>query len=110
MATIHSTTGTSEHGVLGRRWIYDATRDPVAVAHLLALVRGEVEAQQQDVSDAVDPTVTRGGPAPPDAGQLRVVRVLGDADAEGDDVVGWIAVEPSGGTVRGDRRVEVVRR
>src|SRR3954447_17845214 len=52
--------GTSEHGVLGPRWIYDAERDPVARAQLIALVRGEVVAQHQDVSDTVDPSVTRG--------------------------------------------------
>ena len=32
--------GTSEHGVLGHRWIYDGTRDPVLMAQLVALLRG----------------------------------------------------------------------
>jgi Maltokinase N-terminal cap domain len=50
--------GTSEHGVLGRRWIYDGIRDPVLVAQLVALLQGEVEAQAQSVSTTPDPTVT----------------------------------------------------
>jgi Maltokinase N-terminal cap domain len=98
--------GTSEHGVLGRRWIYDAERDPVAVAQLLALARGEAEAQHQNVSVTVDPTVTRGWSGPADAGNLELVRVLQAPDAGGDDVAGWVAVAspvPNG-------RVLVVRR
>ena len=104
--------GTSEHGVLGRRWIYDAERDPVAVAQLLALARGEAEAQHQNVSDTVDRTVTRAWSGPADAANLEVARVLGAGDARdirgGDsgDVAGWVAVAspvPNG-------RVLVVRR
>jgi hypothetical protein len=93
--------GTSTHGVLGPRWIYDAAGDPVAVAQLRALLQGEVAAQDQNVSDTVDPTVTRGGEAPGDRDRLDVVRVLGDADAEGNDVVAWVALA--------GRRVVVVR-
>jgi hypothetical protein len=54
--------GTSEHGVLGQRWIYDGTRDPVLVAQLVAFIQGEAEAQAQSVSNTTDPTVT-GQPA-----------------------------------------------
>ncbi|MFF3532938.1 1,4-alpha-glucan branching protein [Streptomyces sp. NPDC002466] len=50
--------GTSEHGVLGRRWVYDGTRDPVLVAQLFALVVGEAEPQMQSTSNAPDPSVT----------------------------------------------------
>jgi Maltokinase N-terminal cap domain len=50
--------GTSEHGVLGRRWIYDGIRDPVLVAQLVAFFQGEAEAQAQSVSHTADPTVT----------------------------------------------------
>ena len=50
--------GTSEHGVLGLRWIYDGIRDPVLVAQLVAFIQGEVEAQAQSVSNTPDPTVT----------------------------------------------------
>ena len=50
--------GTAEHGVLGRRWIYDGARDPVLVAQLVALLQGTAEAQAQSESDTPDPTVT----------------------------------------------------
>ena len=50
--------GTAEHGVLGRRWIYDGTHDPVLVAQLVALIQGEAEPQAQSVSNTPDPTVT----------------------------------------------------
>ena len=50
--------GTSEHGVLGRRWIYDGVHDPVLVTQLVALIQGEAEPQAQSVSNAADPTVT----------------------------------------------------
>jgi hypothetical protein len=49
--------GTAEHGVLGRRWIYDGTRDPVLVAQLVALIQGEAQPQAQSVSSTPDPTV-----------------------------------------------------
>ena len=50
--------GTTEHGVLGQRWVYDGTRDPVLVTQLVALLQGEVQAQAQSVSNTPDPTVT----------------------------------------------------
>lgn len=43
--------GTTEHGVLGQRWVYDGTRDPVLVAQLFALIVGEAEPQMQSTSD-----------------------------------------------------------
>ncbi|MFJ7998370.1 1,4-alpha-glucan branching protein [Streptomyces sp. NPDC096310] len=49
--------GTSEHGVLGRRWIYDGVHDPVLVAQLLALLDGAAEPQAQSLSDTPDPSV-----------------------------------------------------
>ncbi|WP_042410452.1 maltokinase N-terminal cap-like domain-containing protein [Streptacidiphilus carbonis] len=49
--------GTTEHGVLGRRWVYDGTHDPVLVAQLYALLAGAVEAQAQSLTDTPDPTV-----------------------------------------------------
>lgn len=51
--------GTSEHGVLGTRWIYDAAYDPVAVAQLLDFLCGGCEAQSQSQSDTPDPSVGR---------------------------------------------------
>lgn len=56
--------GTSEHGVLGRRWIYDGAHDPVAVAQLLAFLAGEAQAQHQNDSDTPDPSVGRHGASP----------------------------------------------
>jgi hypothetical protein len=50
--------GTAEHGVLGGRWIYDGTHDPVLVAQLAALIHGEAEPQAQSISNTPDPTVT----------------------------------------------------
>jgi hypothetical protein len=50
--------GTTEHGVLGRRWIYDGISDPVLLGQLVALIQGRAQAQMQSVSDAPDPTVT----------------------------------------------------
>jgi hypothetical protein len=51
--------GTSEHGVLGRRWIYDAAHDPVAVAQLLGFICAGTVAQHQDQSDTPDRSVVR---------------------------------------------------
>lgn len=51
--------GTAEHGVLGKRWIYDGTRDPVLVTQMFALLLGEAEPQAQSISDTADPSVTR---------------------------------------------------
>jgi len=50
--------GTSAHGVLGPRWIYDGTHDPVLVAQLLALLQGRAVPQAQSLNDTPDPTVT----------------------------------------------------
>jgi hypothetical protein len=49
--------GIAEHGVLGRRWIYDGTRDPVLVAQLVALIQGQAQPQAQGLSNTPDPTV-----------------------------------------------------
>ena len=50
--------GTTEHGVLGLRYVYDGARDPVLAAQLGALLQGEVGAQAQGVSNTPDPSVT----------------------------------------------------
>jgi len=49
--------GTCEHGVLGPRWVYDGTRDPVVVTQMVALVAGGVQAQAQNESDTVDRSI-----------------------------------------------------
>ena len=53
--------GTAEHGVLGRRWVHDAAYDAVAIAQLLEFIGGRVEAQHQNRSDTLDPSVSRHG-------------------------------------------------
>ncbi|NEB79681.1 1,4-alpha-glucan branching protein [Streptomyces sp. SID14478] len=49
--------GTLVHGVLGDRWVYDGTRDPVLVGQVTALLKGEVPAHAQSIDGALDPTV-----------------------------------------------------
>lgn len=50
--------GTSEHGVLGTRWLYDGVHDPVLVMALVAMLSGVAVPQQQNESDAPNPAVT----------------------------------------------------
>jgi Maltokinase N-terminal cap domain len=50
--------GTSQHGVLGLRYLYDGTRDLVFVAQLMAAIQGAAEPQAQTVSHTPDPRVT----------------------------------------------------
>jgi hypothetical protein len=78
--------GTSEHGVLGLRWLYDGVHDPVLRAQLAALVQGEVQAQAQHVSSTPDPTVV----VAPVAGRdltVQVTRVLQPGGTSGEE--GW---------------------
>lgn len=49
--------GTTEHGVLGKRWVYDGTRDPVLVGQLVALIQGSAAPQAQSKTETPDPTV-----------------------------------------------------
>lgn len=60
----HALIGTLEHGVLGKRWVYDACHDPLAVAETLALIGGRVKAHAQSVNDAFDETVVVDGGSP----------------------------------------------
>ncbi|WP_370409468.1 1,4-alpha-glucan branching protein [Streptomyces fradiae] len=53
----HALIGTTEHGVLGTRWIYDGAHDPVLLGELAALLEGRAVPQAQSVSDTTDPTV-----------------------------------------------------
>jgi len=72
--------GTTEHGVLGTRWVYDAAHDPVAVTQLLEFVAGRVEAQHQSRSDTTDPSVgcSWRGPGEPGADALEILREPAD--------------------------------
>ncbi|GAA3431923.1 maltokinase N-terminal cap-like domain-containing protein [Kutzneria kofuensis] len=59
--------GVTQHGVLGRRLVYDGVHDPVLVRTLVALFNGEVRPQMQSVNHTVDETVTAtGGPIEPE--------------------------------------------
>ncbi|MFJ3698551.1 1,4-alpha-glucan branching protein [Streptomyces sp. NPDC090052] len=49
--------GTTEHGVLGKRWVYDGTHDPLLVAQLVALMAGAAVPQEQSISNTPNPTV-----------------------------------------------------
>jgi hypothetical protein len=72
--------GTAEHGVLGTRWVYDGTRDPVLVAQLLCLCQGEAVPQHQSRSDTADPSVQV---SPPRRWGLTLDRfTTSDSDAE----------------------------
>ncbi|MER8185013.1 1,4-alpha-glucan branching protein [Kitasatospora sp. NPDC094015] len=101
----HALVGTTEHGVLGHRWVYDGCQDPVLVDQLLALMAGLAPAQDQSASDTPDREVTRSaredGRVPagftgtaadgpegtdlpgPDGAVLRVRRVLRPGEAAG---------------------------
>jgi hypothetical protein len=52
--------GTTEHGVLGKRWVYDGVHDPVLVRQLVALIQGKTKAWAQSENETLDPTVMRG--------------------------------------------------
>jgi hypothetical protein len=76
--------GTAEHGVLGRRWIYDGVHDPLLPAQLVALMQGDARAQAQRVSDTPDPSVSC---APAASGRLSVTASAVAADGpDGTDV------------------------
>jgi hypothetical protein len=79
--------GTSDHGVLGRRWLYDGVHDPVLRAQLDALTRGEVQAQAQSVSSTVDPTVTAQPVTTAGALNVQISRVLQPGDST--SAAGW---------------------
>ncbi|MFI7011352.1 1,4-alpha-glucan branching protein [Streptomyces sp. NPDC050145] len=74
--------GTTEHGVLGERWIYDGMADPVLLTELGRLLRGEAPAHAQSVDGALDPTVgVRLAPGAR-AGRPEAVRLLEELGTE----------------------------
>ncbi|WP_338703781.1 1,4-alpha-glucan branching protein [Streptomyces sp. Q6] len=90
--------GTLVHGVLGDRWVYDGTRDPVLVAQVTALLKGEVAAHAQSVDGALDPTVR--AEAHGDDVRPEFVRVL-EAGEPAPGSAGGVSAEWDGGRVRG---------
>ncbi|MFI9052883.1 1,4-alpha-glucan branching protein [Streptomyces sp. NPDC053427] len=95
----HALVGTLEHEVLGPRWVYDGTHDPVFVAQLFALLCGTTEPQAQSLTDTPDPSVTRDftGPGAAVATGPAVVgsAVVGNGP-DGTDVVVEIPAAASG--------------
>lgn len=53
----HALVGTTEHSVLGRRWVYDGAHDPVYATQLLALVLQQAVPQAGSRSDTPEPAV-----------------------------------------------------
>jgi hypothetical protein len=111
---VDALVGETEHGVLGRRWVYDGERDPVLMAQLAALVRGSVAAQAQSLSETADRSVVAHLDGPDldstdlAVADLRVLRRLepGSADAPASPAgsrgyveAGWVL--PDGSAVRG---------
>ncbi|MFF4061054.1 1,4-alpha-glucan branching protein [Streptomyces sp. NPDC001668] len=117
----HALVGTMEHGVLGPRWAYDGSHDPVLRTELLALFEGRAQAMAQSISDTPDHEVTHAytgpglptGPAEvtedrdgtelalPDGTSLRVHRILTPTTPEG--VTGQVSTAwntPDGTRVR----------
>jgi Maltokinase N-terminal cap domain len=94
-----SLVGTLQHSVLGERWVYDATGDPVAIGCFVRALRGEQSQAEMELWDGDtfvgrrEPTVVvrreagrPDGAAPADADavaiqadgvELRVVRMIG---------------------------------
>ena len=81
--------GTTEHGVLGTRYCYDAPTDPVYVAELVRIIReGDRSSEKLSIetNELIPETVKAVGtgvtPGVDDQGQVRLIRVL---DAEHED-------------------------
>ena len=68
--------GTSEHGVLGTRWIYDGAGDPVVMTQIAELMAGRAVPQAQTQSNTADHSVEVAAVAGP--GTARIERVLAD--------------------------------
>ncbi|MBU3064576.1 1,4-alpha-glucan branching protein [Nocardia sp. NEAU-G5] len=95
--------GTTEHGVLGRRWVYDGARDPVLAEQALELLAGRAQAQDQDVSSAPAAPVYL---VPAEVGtpiSLRINRIpVEDGEPDGRrGLVGCSWRTPEGGVRRG---------
>lgn len=93
--------GTSEHSVLGTRWIYDGPQDPVWQEQVRAFLSGKVRAQHQNDSHTLEPLVTVGIPGDGDAATVAVqgaespdIRVIRRPVAEGaasSGATAWVA-------------------
>ncbi|MFF5793595.1 hypothetical protein ACFY5D_16235 [Paeniglutamicibacter sp. NPDC012692] len=107
--------GTSEHGVLGTRWIYDAAGDPVWQEQMRALVAGKARAQHQNDSNVPDGSITvvpalQAAPADAratDTGEHPGLAVIRRPEADGSGSAGALAwvnapwTDLEGGSVSG---------
>jgi hypothetical protein len=98
--------GTSEHGVLGRRWIYDGAHDPVLVAQLLSFLCGGTEAQHQNDSDTPEPSVGRHRAS---AGRLTAPGPLRVANTEPGRTTIAVELTDVSETEAGPRSLDLVR-
>lgn len=91
--------GTSEHGVLGLRYIYNAEHDPVWQQCVRELFAGRAVPQHQNISDTDEPRISVTGQGPAD-GQIRVVRQLQAGELDGAAVLAFWG-DSAGGEHRG---------
>ncbi len=98
--------GTAEHGVLGTRWIYDGTQDPVLLTQLAELIQGRAQAQAQSQSDTPDatvhavPTAAAGGQGLSISFARRLSPVADDAGLPGVGEVTGLWTAPDGALIR----------
>ena len=85
--------GTTEHGVLGHRWVYDGLRDPVLIGQLFALLQGRAQPQAQSESNTPDDTVTVD---PADDGASRMTGFAPAGDVAGASVITVDAADQHG--------------
>ena len=92
--------------MLGKRWVYDGTRDPVLLAQVAELIGGRAQPQAQSETDTPDPAIrsrplTAGASGPLDLAFTRVLSpVPGDSPAGPGQVSGWWTAG-DGSSVRG---------
>lgn len=80
--------GTSEHGVLGLRYIYDGAGDPVWNRCVRDLFAGHSVPQHQNDSDTDEPRVAVNEPGPA-TGNIEIIRRPAAADGSGRVVIGF---------------------
>jgi hypothetical protein len=91
--------------MVGRRWIYDGTHDPVLVAQLVALIQGDSDGQAQSLSNTPDQTVVS---QPVTIGHLAVIESAVAANgSQGTDL--RIKIADAHGTRGDDLMVRVNR-
>lgn len=79
--------GTSEHGVLGLRYIYDGAGDPVWNQCVRDLFAGNSTPQHQNISDTDEPRVSLTRPAAA-AGSIEIIRRPVTGSGPGSEVIG----------------------